>query len=62
MDMKPVVSSNVASVGYDPATKELAVEFRSGKVYTYEDIDSATYQALQNAPSVGKFIRENIIK
>lgn len=29
----PVASSALASVGYDPSTQTLEVEFRSGRVY-----------------------------
>lgn len=66
MDMTPVVSSNVVSVGYDPTTNTIAITFKGGegpdKTYEYADISPETYQALLQASSKGKFIKGNIIK
>lgn len=41
---KPVESSQITSVGYDPATRVLQVEFKSynskpGSVYEYENVE-----------------------
>lgn len=59
--MQAVNSSNVSSIGYDMNTEELDIEFSSGKTYAYADVPYDTYQALLNAPSIGKFVRANII-
>lgn len=34
----PVVSSNLAAVGYDPAERTLYVAFKSGALYAYDDV------------------------
>jgi len=60
MNRIPVTSSNVASVGYDPVSMTLEVEFRSGGVYQYFDVPESVYQALVGASSVGQYLNANI--
>jgi hypothetical protein len=57
MDRTPVVSSNVASVGYDVATQTLEVAFQVGSVYRYAPIADADYRAIVSGElSAGKFV------
>jgi hypothetical protein len=56
----PVVSSNVVSVGYDPATLTLVVEFRGGSVYAYAGVPEIVHGELMKAPSVGSFFATRI--
>lgn len=56
----PVSSSNLASVGYDPATFTLEAEFNNGRVYQYLDVPQAHYDALLMSPSVGGYFNANI--
>lgn len=51
----PVTSSNVASVGYDSESSILEVEYRSGRVYRFT-ASPEQYQALLQAPSIGRFL------
>lgn len=60
MDRVPVVSSNVASVGYDPGTMTLEVEFLDGSVYQYFDVPEGDYTALVGGGSVGGYLNSNI--
>lgn len=60
MNRTPVSSSNVASVGYDPNTLTLEVEFKDGSVYQYFDVPETVYQELMRASSVGQFMHANI--
>jgi hypothetical protein len=60
MNRIPVVSSNVSSVGYDPATQTLEVEFSNGNVYQYFDVPEPVYQQLIQAASLGTFLSGNI--
>ena len=46
MNMVPVVSDNVAFVGYDYATCTLRVTFRSGGTYDYYDVPVFLYEAM----------------
>jgi len=60
MDRLPVTSSNVAEIGYDPATMILEVAFLNGSVYQYFDVPEFLYQGLLHAESVGRFLNEQI--
>lgn len=60
MNRIPVISSNVAEVGYDPATMTLEVAFHSGSVYQYFDVPELLYQEMLHAESVGRFLHEQI--
>ena len=52
----PVASSNTASIGYDPDSETLEVEFTSGSVYQYFNVPSGLYDQLMAAPSKGQFL------
>ena len=60
MDRKPVQSSNLASVGYDPSSQTLEIEFRSGGVYQYFDVPPRVHDELMTADSKGRFFARNI--
>jgi hypothetical protein len=60
MDMKPVTSSNIESIGHDPDTNMLAVQFKNGGLYHYHDVDADKHKALISAPSIGKHLYANI--
>ncbi len=67
--LTPVESSTIKAVGYDPASKTLAVQFIArGKtppppsVYHYPGIEQKFYDELQKAESKGKFIIANVTK
>ena len=60
MDMIIVESSNIAAVGYDLETKELHVEFNSGKTYAYQDVPEETANNFVKAESVGKYFHAYI--
>ena len=54
MNMKPVVSSNIHSIGYDGTT--LYVRFHSGGLYEYLNVPEHIYQGLMSASSHGKYL------
>ncbi len=56
----PVQSSNIASVGYDPESQLLEVEFKDGAVYRYLGVPASLYQSLMQAPSKGTFLHEQV--
>jgi hypothetical protein len=60
MDRQPVTSSNLASIGYDPATETLEVEFKNGLVYQYYNVPQIIFDQLHQAASVGTFFNANI--
>ena len=62
MNRKPVESSRIASVGYDPKKKILEVEFaKGGQIYHYSPITEEAYIQMMKAESVGKWFQKNII-
>ena len=47
-----VDSSSIASIGYEPATRQFEIEFReSGDVYRYADVPKEEYAAFLAADS-----------
>ena len=55
MKRTPVKSSNIASVGYDSASRTLEVEFISGGVYKYSSVAPATALAFRKSKSKGQY-------
>jgi hypothetical protein len=61
MQMIPVNSEAVQSIGYSNGT--LYVTYKKGvKIYEYQGVPSATYDALMAAESKGTFISQHIRK
>ena len=60
MERIRVESSSVASVGYDPATFELEIEYRNGRTYRYQRVPIAAYRLLLQAPSIGEYVNREI--
>lgn len=60
MDRTSVTSSNLASIGYDPGSLMLEVEFKDGSVYQYFDVSETVYQEFMRAGSKGQFLNANI--
>jgi len=59
LERKAVRSTNVASVGYDPKSKVLEIQFKSGGVYQYSGVPEKRYQSLMKASAIGSyFVRE----
>lgn len=62
MEMTPVSSSNIESVGYDKKTKTLRIRFKDGSLYEYFDVPEHIHQGLLHPPdgSTGKFFHANV--
>jgi hypothetical protein len=69
MDRIPVKSSSIASIGYDPDSETLEIEFLDSRifhldvnisVYQYFDVPQRVYEELISADSKGKYLAENI--
>ena len=58
MEMVPVSSSNIESVGHENRT--LYIRFHSGGLYSYSGVPESVYTALLNASSKGQFFHRNI--
>ena len=55
MNRTQISSSNLRSVGFDPASSTLEVEFRHGGVYQYFDVPETHYAGLMSAYSHGSY-------
>ncbi len=57
---EPVLSSNVASVGYSKRLHALEIEFTRGATYRFFGVPREVYRELMETSSKGHFINENI--
>lgn len=60
MRRESVASSAISSVGYDPESETLEVEFTSGAVYEYYGVPRKVFRSLMSAPSKGQFLARKI--
>lgn len=60
MDRQPVNSTNLASVGYNPSSETLEVEFKNQSVYEYYNVPQFMFDQLIQASSPGTFFNTNI--
>ena len=58
MNRTPVISSNIASVGYEDGTLEIA--FRPSRLYQYFNVPEHIYQGLMSAASKGRYFHHHI--
>jgi len=60
IERQPVVSSDIASIGYDAATETLEIEFKATGVYRYFSVPAIVAEQLRATTSPGKFFLQNI--
>jgi len=60
VEMIPVSSSNVQSIGYDEANQVLYVRFTNNTLYCYNGVPVAEFFGLQSTSSVGTYLSQNI--
>jgi hypothetical protein len=60
MERSYVPSTNIASIGYDEATETLEVEFLTGSIYQYYNVQPNIYEQIMQAGSKGKFLNTYI--
>jgi hypothetical protein len=54
-----VDSTSIASIGYDPQSRELEIEFRqSGDVYRYSGVSAAEHGGFVAAESKGSYLNQ----
>ena len=56
IELIPVISSNVASYGYDEEDMTLIVAFTDGSIYEYYNVPEGIWWRFQVAPSKGRFV------
>lgn len=58
-----VKSSQVESIGYDAASKTMAVKFARGtNVYHYHDVSPDQFHALRDAESIGSHVNKHFVR
>lgn len=60
MEHKPVRSSMIHTVGYDPEQQKMEVTFKNGQTYEYHGIKPVTHAMFVNAKSVGSHLTKHI--
>ncbi len=58
MNMIPVSSSNISSIGYQNGT--LYVSFHSGGLYAYSGVPESVYRGLMSASSHGSYLASHV--
>lgn len=49
------------SVGYDPESKTLELEFSDGSLYEYYAVPAAIHRRLMEADSIGRFVNRFLV-
>ncbi len=60
MIRQAVNSSNLKSVGHDPFTQVLEIEFHHGGIYQYKGVPQAVFDGLLGAGSKGTYFHSHI--
>lgn len=60
MKRENVNSTNLKSVGFDPTSLVLEVEFHSGRIYEYLDVPKNKHASLMSATSKGTYFSQQI--
>lgn len=59
--MRPMEgSSTISSMGYDHEAKKLWLRFKSGGLYSYDDVPQDLHEALTSAKSVGTHFHAHV--
>lgn len=60
MTRTPVESSQLKSVGYDPETQTMEIEFHMNLIYQYRNVPPAIHAEMMQAESIGRYFARNI--
>lgn len=60
MERERVTSRSIRSIGYDPETRTLEVEFNNDGLYKYFEVPDAVYTALLRASSKGAYMNDHV--
>ncbi len=58
--MLPVASPMASAIGYDSENEVLQIEFNSGAVYQFSEVDEDTWEDLYTSEAVGRYFNQNI--
>ncbi|MCR8633449.1 KTSC domain-containing protein [Paenibacillus radicis (ex Xue et al. 2023)] len=61
MELTPVISSNIAAVGYDNIQNILHIQFKGKEtIYIYQGVPVGEFEAMMESESVGSYYARNI--
>jgi len=60
MERKYIESRMIRSIGYDPNTSTLEIEFNSGAVWQYFNFPESIWYDFKNSESKGKYFHKEI--
>jgi hypothetical protein len=60
VQISPVVSSNIAGIGFDKESETLRVEFHNGSAFEYFDVPESLHAEFMQSESKGRFFAQNI--
>lgn len=60
MVRQPLKAVNIISVGYNPVSQTLEIEFHDGSIIQYYDLPNFVYQALISAELPDMYYEQNI--
>ena len=58
--MKQVHSSHVRSIGHDPSTNELHVQYKNGGTAVYHDVPADKARLVMNSHSIGSALHQHV--
>ena len=61
MERTAVTSTNIVSIGYDPSSCILEIEFQTG-IYQYYGVPGEVFEGLMQTPSKGSFFDQYVRK
>jgi len=62
MQRLPVDSTDIVSIGYDPKTHVLEIEFKENRIYQYFEVEPHVHQLFMQADSYGEYFYGTINK
>jgi hypothetical protein len=60
MQRKSVNSGSIRSVGYEPSSQTLEIEFTIGSIVQYSRVSPEIHRKLMAAPTIGSYFKDNI--
>lgn len=53
-------SSTIHSTAYSKSENKLYIRYKTGQIYSYDDVPVSVYNEMLQADSIGRFVRDNI--
>ena len=60
MERQPLKSRSVTSAGYDSVSRELEIEFATGRIYRFKDVPPGVFEWLLRTGNKGSYVSRMI--